>query len=192
MRRVELNKQTTQETVEVMHPNTASDSRITTPKGRNLMRGVSHWVVAAMFTAVLPIVANAGGGKSIGKESGIVPAHLEKIEGSTIKKVTLTADGAKRLGLELAGVEEKQVPSKRRGTDSVSRLVVPYASLIYTPDGAEWVYTSPANLTFVRERIEVAYVQGNMAVLNMGPKAGVQIVTTGAAEVYGAESGLGH
>ena len=155
------------------------------------MRGVNRWVVAAVLTAVLPVVAYAGGGKSIGKDSGIHPAHVEKIEGTSLKKVTLTEDGAKRAGLQIATAELKQVPTKRRGSDKVSRITVPYASLIYTPDGAEWVYTSPANLTFVRERVEVAYVQGDMAVLNKGPEAGVKVVTTGAAEVYGAESGLG-
>jgi hypothetical protein len=167
-------------------------SRITTTRGRNLMRGFNRWVVAAVLTAVLPVVAFAGGGKSIGKDSGIVPVHLEKIEGSNLKKVILTADAAKRCGLETAVAEQKKVPSKRRASDSVSRIVVPYASLIYTPDGGEWVYTSTGELTFVRERVEVAYIDGDMAVLNQGPKAGVKVVTTGAAEVYGAESGLGH
>jgi len=192
MRKAELRNQDIQETVIEMCTANADLSHITTPKGRNLMRGVNRWVIAAVLTAVLPVVAFAGGGKSIGKDSGIHPAHVEKIEGSLVKKVTFTEDGAQRCGLEIATAELMQVPSKRRGMDSVRRIVVPYASLIYTPDGAEWVYTSPANLTFVRESVEVAYVKGDMAVLNKGPKAGVKVVTTGAAEVYGAESGLGH
>jgi len=192
MPRADLRTHSKNEQVDTMRILVEQPSRITTTRGRNLMRGVNRWVVAAVLTAVLPVVAYAGGGKSIGKDSGIVPVHVEKIEGSSLKKVMLTADAAKRCGLETAVTEQKMVPSKRRASDSVNRIVVPYASLIYTPDGSTWVYTSPAELTFVREQVDVAYVDGDMAVLNQGPKAGVKVVTTGAAEVYGAESGLGH
>jgi len=155
------------------------------------MQGINRWLVVVLLTAALPAVAQAGG-KSIGKDSGIVPAQLEAIAGSDVKKVTFTADAAKRTGVELRAVEEKQVPATRRGSGTVARKVVPYSSLIYTPDGREWIYTSPANLTYVRHPIKVAYIKGDMMVLAEGPDVGTQVVTTGVAEVYGAEHGLGH
>ena len=156
------------------------------------MQGINRWIVVVLVIAVLPGAANAGGGKSIGKESGIVPAHLESISGSDIKKVTFTADAAKRVGIVLDAVTEAQVPPTRRGEGQVTRNVVPYASVIYTPDGREWVYTVPAELTYVRHKIAIAYIKGDMVVLTEGPAAGTRIVTTGAAEVYGTEFEVGH
>lgn len=156
------------------------------------MKGLNRWVVVVLVIAAIPAVVNAGGGKSIGKDSGIVPAHLEDIAGSDIKKVVFTADAAKRTGIQVATVEEKQVPPKRRATGQVTRKVVPYSALIYTPDGREWVYTVPANLTYVRHPIQIAYIKGDMVVLAEGPAVGTQVVTTGAAEVYGTEFEVGH
>ena len=156
------------------------------------MQGINRWIVVVLLTAALPSVAVAGGGKSIGKDSGIVPAHVEDIAGSELKKVTFTADAAERTGVELDAVKEMQVSPTRRGSGSVKRMVVPYASLIYTPDGREWVYTSLADLTYVRHAIKIEYIKGDLIVLAEGPKVGTRVVTTGAAEVYGAEHGLGH
>ena len=129
------------------------------------MQGINRWVIAALLVAVLPAMTYAGGGKSIGKDSGIVPVHLEEIPGSDIKKVVLTADAAMRCGIVIVPVQELQVPVKRKSSDKVMRRVVPYASIIYTPDGGEWVYTSPSNLSFVRERVSIAYIDADIAVL---------------------------
>ena len=54
-----------------------------------------------------------------------------------------------------------------------------------------WTFASPAPLTFVRERIGVDYVRGDLAVLFSGPPAGTRVVTVGAAELLGAELGVG-
>ena len=156
------------------------------------MLGINRWVVVVLLIAALPLAANAGGGKMIGKDSGIVPARVEDIPGSEVRKVVLTADAAERIGLQMSVVEDAQVPTKRRGKDRVTRQVVPYASIIYTPDGREWLYASPEKLTFIRTEIKIAYIKGDLVVLSEGPPAGMQVLTVGAAEVYGAEFGLGH
>lgn len=156
------------------------------------MQDINRWVVVTLLLAALPTLAYAGAGKSIGKDSGIVPVHLEAIPGSNIKKVVLTADAAKRCGIVIVPVQELQVPPKRKASGTVTRLVVPYASIIYTPDGGEWIYTNPSSLVYVRERITIAYIDGDIAVLTAGPDAGVQVVTTGVVELYGAEFGVGH
>jgi hypothetical protein len=70
--------------------------------------------------------------------------------------------------------------------------VVPYASVIYDLKGEAWAYTSPAPLTFVRDRISIDYVDGDLAVLSQGPASGTPVVTTGAAELFGTEAGVGH
>lgn len=71
------------------------------------------------------------------------------------------------------------------------RLVIPYAAVIYGLHGETWVYTNPSGLTYVRQPVEIDYIEGDLAVLSEGPSAGVQIVTVGASELFGAESGVG-
>jgi hypothetical protein len=72
------------------------------------------------------------------------------------------------------------------------RKVVPYSSVIYDLKGDAWAYTSPAPLTFVRDRIGIDFIEGDKAVLSLGPVSGTEVVTIGAAELFGTEFGVGH
>jgi hypothetical protein len=72
------------------------------------------------------------------------------------------------------------------------RKVVPYSSVIYDLKGDAWAYTSPAPLTFVRDRIGIDFIEGDKAVLSLGPGSGTEVVTVGAAELFGTEFGVGH
>lgn len=103
------------------------------------------------------------------------PAHLDP----EAKHVTFTREGAARTGLETAMVQ-------RRG----SRLVVPYAALVYDQQGASFVYTSPEPLTYLRVPVSVDLVAGDEVLLTRGPRPGTAVVTVGATEVYGAELGI--
>jgi cobalt-zinc-cadmium efflux system membrane fusion protein len=71
------------------------------------------------------------------------------------------------------------------------RLVVPYQAVIYDLNGDSWVYTNPEPLIFVRAAVEIDYVEADLAVLAKSPPAGTAVVTIGAAELYGAEFGVG-
>ncbi len=82
--------------------------------------------------------------------------------------------------------ETRVMPSGRQ------RLVVAYSAVIYDVRGATWVYTSPAPNTFVRARIEVDYIDGELAILNDGPSVGTQVVTVGGGILHGTEFGVGH
>lgn len=73
-----------------------------------------------------------------------------------------------------------------------TRKVVPYSALIYDPNGETWVYTSSSPRTFVRQEVEVDYIEGDMAVLDEGPSPGTVIAVVGVAELYGAEFKVGH
>ena len=65
-----------------------------------------------------------------------------------------------------------------------------HLSLMYGLNGETWAYTMPEPLTFVRETITVDYIEGDMAVLLAGPAIGTEVVTVGAALLYGAETGV--
>jgi multidrug efflux pump subunit AcrA (membrane-fusion protein) len=72
------------------------------------------------------------------------------------------------------------------------RLTVPYSAVIYDPRGDAWVYTSPEPLVYVRHRIKVDYIEGDLAVLADGPSPGTAVVTAGAAQLFGAEYKVGY
>lgn len=71
------------------------------------------------------------------------------------------------------------------------RKIIPYSAVIYDLHGEAWVYTNPEPLVFVRHPIDVDYIEGDLAILVAGPPAGARVVAVGAAELFGAESGVG-
>jgi len=109
------------------------------------------------------------------------PAKLEPIQGTDVMRVTFTAKGAKRVGLQTAAI-------RADGQEKV----MPYDALIYGAEGKAFTYTSPEPLTFVRQEIEIDRVDGDSVVLSDGPPAGTEVVTVGAAEVYGTEFEVAH
>ena len=64
--------------------------------------------------------------------------------------------------------------------------------MFYGAKGDTWVYLNPEPLTYVRQRVTVAYIKDGQAVLTDGPPEGSAVVTVGAAELYGTEFGVGH
>lgn len=110
------------------------------------------------------------------------PARMEAISGSTVKKITLTPKAAQRLDIQLGKV----------GQDGAGKKAVPYGAVIYDKDGSTWVYTNPQPLTFVRHAVVVELINGDNVVLKEGPEVGMQVATTGAPQLYGAEKGVGH
>jgi hypothetical protein len=65
--------------------------------------------------------------------------------------------------------------------------VVPYAAVYYDPKGVAWVYVNTAPLTFMRQRITIERVIGDLALLSSGPEVGTRVASVGAALLYGAE-----
>lgn len=70
------------------------------------------------------------------------------------------------------------------------RKIVPYAAVLYGVHGETWVYTNPEPLVFVRSPITIDYIEGDLAILSEGPEVGTAIVTIGAAELFGTETGV--
>ena len=70
--------------------------------------------------------------------------------------------------------------------------VIPYSSVIYDVAGDSWLYTNPEPLVFVRHKISIDRILGNVVVLKDGPVAGTKIVSVGAAELMGVEQKVGN
>jgi hypothetical protein len=73
-----------------------------------------------------------------------------------------------------------------------TRKSVPFSSIIYNERGEPWVYTRPEALTYVRHRVEIDYINGDVALLKDGPPAGTEVVAVGASLLLGAEMKIGH
>ena len=131
--------------------------------------GVALALVTAPFGACTEVESST--------VEGYEPTTLEEVRGSDFQRVIFTAEGARRLALRTGTVT----------TATDGRTAVPYAALIYDAAGRTYVYTSPAPRTFLRDEVKVADVRGDRALLTEGPPPGTTVVTTGAAEVYGAE-----
>jgi hypothetical protein len=108
--------------------------------------------------------------------AGYEPSSLEDIEGGELKRVTFTSEGARRVGL-------RREPIRRRGKVEL----VPYEALVYDPHGKTYVYVATGPLSFHREEVKVDRIDGDRVAVSDGPPPGTEVVTAGAAEVYGTE-----
>ena len=140
------------------------------------------WLAAGLIAASV-VLAGCEQGES-GK-SDEKPARVVRVQGSEVGRVVLTQRAAERLGIKTQNVREVPGPD---GT--APGLAVPVAALLYDKAGATWVYTTTEPLTYVRYRVTVARIDGDVAILRSGPPAGTAVVTVGAAELLGSENGV--
>lgn len=116
------------------------------------------------------------------------PAEAAKDEAVTVVKVgevnemTLTPKAAERLGMKTTTVA---------AGPAGGRLTIPLSALLYDPDGKTFVYTSPKDLVFKRADVKVLRITAGTVVLSSGPAVGTDVVTIGAAELFGVDTGVG-
>ncbi len=147
------------------------------------MKHINRWmVVAAAVIAALQLSACAE--MTVEEEGEEKSAKVEPVEGTEVSSVTLTEDAATRLDIQEAQVHYEQISGKQC-------KVIPYAAVLYDPEGATWAFTNPEPLVFVRQPIKIDYIEGDRAVLLEGPPSGTAVVTVGAEELFGAEIGVG-
>ena len=145
------------------------------------MNIVRKRLTIGLIAAALPLAAC---GQAAVDVEGEEPAAVEEIAGSELSRITLSASAMQRLGIETAMVGEE-------GSGSAARKTLPYAALLYDSTGQTWAYTSLGENVFVRHAIVVDRIDGETALLTDGPPPGTEVVTTGAAELYGTETGVG-
>jgi hypothetical protein len=73
---------------------------------------------------------------------------------------------------------------------SGGRVAIPYAAVLYDPDGRTTTFTRPASLTYLRRPIVIEGVRGERAILRSGISGGDTVVVVGADELLGAETGI--
>ena len=146
------------------------------PRGpRDVTRRLAALVLAA---GTLGLAGCAQGTVEAAPEA---PAAVsEPIDGAEVARVTLVAEAATRLGIETSDVLK-----------AGGEFAIPFGALLYDAAGRAWAYTNPEPLVYVREELDVLRVEDDLVYLSAGPKTGTPVVTVGAAELYGVESGIG-
>ena len=76
---------------------------------------------------------------------------------------------------------------------NASYRVAPWSAVVFDIYGGSWVYVQTASRTYIRQRVEVEFVDKSgdepLAVLRSGPEVGAEIVTVGASEIFSTEIG---
>jgi hypothetical protein len=156
------------------------------------MQHSRRWNVAALLLAAALALGVSACSEQAAEEGGASDAvKVLPVEGTELSRVILSQEAAERLGVETEKVREEKVAPTTGGGKAVTRRVIPYAAVLYDERGDTWTFTNPDPLTFLRQKISVDYIQGDLAVLAAGPAAGVAVVTVGSAELLGAELGVG-
>jgi hypothetical protein len=154
------------------------------------MRQRSRWTAAILLALCLALPGCEQASEEEPGGSGV--ARVDSLNGTGLKRVTLTREAATRLGVLTVPLRQGPVaPPSGRGPKQ-RRKLAPYAAVLYDVNGIAWVYTMPQPLSYVRQRVTVDYVEGDVAVLSHGPGLGTAVVTQGVAELYGTEIGVGH
>ena len=122
-----------------------------------------------------------GGGSGSGSGDA---AKVEKADGGALPRITLSDEAAARLGVATD-------PVRTQSAGDIQQLAIPYRAVVYDAQGQAFTYVSPEPHVFTRVPLTVDTVQGDTALLDSGPAAGTPVVSTGAEELWGAETGVG-
>lgn len=144
--------------------------------------GFGGWRLPLVMAAAVSVgLSGCAAVKTEATPTGVAPAIVEKA-GPDLSRLRLTDKAMERLGVTTAKV------TKGKG----SALEIPYGALLYDGTGKTWVYTNPEPRTYIRASVTVDQIIGNKVQLTAGPPAGTDVVTVGAAELYGTEFGTRH
>ena len=127
-----------------------------------------------LIIVCLPLISACGKSAVEGEATEEVSSvTVEHLTGADPTRLTLTAQAVQRLDIQTAEVQGNAIP---------------YAAVLYDPQGNTWIYTNPEPLTYVRSPIMVDYIKEGQAFLTAGPDSGSAVVTVGAEELYGSET----
>lgn len=128
---------------------------------------------------VLPLNAKPGSEITAGA-SKLPPFHDMK---RTMLAVYYVVPGQDHV---LEANERVRIELELKGSGKKGR-VIPYSALYYDDKGQTWVYAVPKPLVYERHRVKVDRIIGKKVVIDDGPPVGTEVVSIGAALLYGAE-----
>jgi hypothetical protein len=166
--------------------------------------------------AVVPAAALLGGCGSSSPPPIAPSGRIVPVAGSSVGQIVLSAAGAQRIGIQTAaarpvpaapappaappttklvrratGLVKVTVPApKPKPTPSASTAIVPVAAVVYAPGGNTFVFASSGTLKYTEVPITVDHIAGNSVYLRSGPRPGTTVVTVGAEELFGVQTGV--
>lgn len=153
------------------------------------------WIRVPVYVGELSSIVS--GRAAAVHELGAIPGSATRLANPVAAPPSADPNAAAvDLYFELANPNRALRPGQRVGVTLALRgeeegLVVPWSAIIHDIHGGTWVYENSAPQTYLRRRVEVRFVAGANAVLSRGPAPGGQVVSVGAAELFGTEFGTG-
>lgn len=135
--------------------------------------------IAAMLVASGLALAGCGGSAEGADVAPPQAASVRSLGEGVPGVVTLVEAAALRLDVRTGSV-----------AGDPTGLTVPYSAIVYQPDGSSWVFVQTDRLTYQRAPVTISGITGDQARLASGPQPGTQVVTQGAAELVGVETGI--
>lgn len=139
-------------------------------------------MAAAACAALLLLVPACAQPTAQAESVAEVPATVEKNGGTGIARITLSQRAIERLELSTDTVKP---------AGDGAGVLIPYAALLYEPDGKTWVYANPEPRVYERQPVTVTKVEAGVVTASAGPPEGTAVVTVGGAELFGAEFNTG-
>jgi hypothetical protein len=118
------------------------------------------------------------------EEGASTAAKVEPIPGTHMKRIVLEPEAVERLGVRTAVVRPWHE------SDGGVGVQVPHASVFYAAEGASFIYTNPKPRIYVRQKVVIDDIIRGKAYLAKGPPPGTTVVTDGASELLGVETGV--
>jgi hypothetical protein len=170
-------------------------------------------IKGSLLTLVAPVaIVLAGCGASSSPNIPTSGRHVA-VTGSKVGHVVLSPLGAQRIGVQTERTQAVATPKppppivKTKIVAGVrhtittpapappnpagkARVIVPYSAVVYDPSGHTYAFANTGPLTYVEVPVTVDHISGNSAYLVKGPKPGVKVVSVGAEELYGVQSGV--
>ncbi len=115
----------------------------------------------------------------------IQPAKIETHSDGKVPLITLTPEAEKRLGIVVVQMEPHP-PIHAKNAYSL-----PVSSILYDERGRNWVYLRQDEHTYSRLEVDLLEVDGKSALISSQPNRDAWVVSVGAAELLGTESGVG-
>jgi hypothetical protein len=148
------------------------------------MKDNRRWFAAAALVASLGLAGCSDVASAGAAPEGPAAVQLSDPDQNGAKTVTLSEKAAQRLGITSAPI--RAVTSGPSRTVR-SKLIMPYAALVYDESGKTWAYVVVRPLSYVRQPVDVDHIDSDDAYLAAGPVTGSVVVTTGSEELLGAE-----
>lgn len=121
-------------------------------------------------------------------EASDAAAQVHRVAGVAVSSVTLTKVAQTALAIQTERVREaRQVV----GGAATTFQVIPYSAVLYDSTGHTWTFTLTGPRSYRRAPVSLDHVADDLAYLRQSLDPTTTVVTVGAAELLGAEEGVG-